>query len=316
MKGSGQTMEEKKEAKAIVFNWINGSFVDGYGIRTTIFLKGCPLRCTWCCNPDGQLFSPQLNYEAEDCTGCMGKFRCVYACPVHAISKTEDGKVRIDREKCTDCGKCSKACFFDSLTMSGQEYTAAEVFEKVKREKPYFDYSGGGLTIGGGEATCYPEFCLELIQLCHREGISVAIDTCGYMTKPNSMQVLLEADLILLDIKGLNEEEHIRNTGVTNRGIWETLDFLNQKSKSVIIRIPMIPGYNYHPERYSEMAAMLAKYENIERVDLLPFHEYGKSKYQTLGMKYMVHSHKIPPEEQEKVLTIFKEQGMQAQLGG
>lgn len=303
-------------SKALIFNMINGSFVDGYGIRTTIFLKGCPLRCTWCCNPDGQQFSPQLNYEAGDCNGCHGKYRCMEVCPRDAISKTDDGRIRIDRRKCTDCLVCTKKCFFDALTVSGTEYTAFEIFEKVKREKPYFDQSGGGLTIGGGEATCFPEFCLELIRLCHEAGISVAIDTCGYMTKPDSIRVLLEADLILLDIKGLNEQEHIRNTGVSNKGIWDTLGVLRESHKPVIIRVPMIPEYNYHMEQYPEMADRLSRYENIERVDILPFHEYGKRKYETLGMKYEVHSHKILIEEQEKIQKIFENHGLQTQIGG
>lgn len=169
---------------------------------------------------------------------------------------------------------------------------------------------------GGGEATCFPDFCLDLIKMCHEADIHVAIDTCGYMLYEKSIQVLLEADLVLLDIKGLDEQEHINNTVVSNKPIWESLHTLAQYKKPVIIRIPMIPEYNYHLEQYPELAEKLSQFQNIERIDLLPFHEYGKSRYETLGMEYRVKSHPVLAEDQEKIKTIFAKAGFHVQIGG
>lgn len=309
-------MKNEKHNTALVFNIVNGSFVDGYGIRTTVFLKGCPLKCIWCCNPEGQSYTPQLNYIEEHCNGCMEKYRCIAICQNQAIRKTEEGKVSIDRKLCISCGRCVKVCYFDALSMVGEPMTSQEVFQKVLREKAFFENSGGGLTIGGGEATCFPNFCLELIELCHKEGIHVAVDSCGYMVSERSFQVLLEADLILLDIKGMDEQEHIDNTVVSNVPIWNTLERLAAENKPVIIRVPLIPNYNYHIGQYPEMAKRLSAYKNIERVDILPFHEYGKSRYQTLGMEYRVQSEKVPIEDQIKIKEIFEAEGFLTQIGG
>lgn len=309
-------MENKYERSELIFDMVNGSLVDGYGIRTTIFLKGCPLKCTWCCNPEGQSFKQQLSFLKEHCNGCNGAYRCVNACPHGAISKSEDGKISIDRSLCDDCGECQKVCWFDALTMKGTAMTAKEVYRKISREKAFFMQSGGGLTIGGGEATSFPEFCLELIELCHADGIHVAIDSCGYMLKNNSIDVLLAADLVLFDIKGFDEEEHIQNTGVSMVPIWDTLRVLHENAKPVIVRIPMIPNYNYHIDSYAEMAEKMACFTNVERIDLLPFHEYGKSKYENLGMEYRTESHAVPQEEQELIKKIFEDKGFLVQLGG
>ena len=225
---------------ALLFNITKGSFVDGYGIRTTIFLKGCPLKCKWCCNPEGQSFAPELRLLIDRCRGC-GK--CVPLCPEKALT-ISDGLVQVDRARCTGCGKCTSACWFDALQIYGRETSAREMFDEIIRDKPFFADSGGGLTIGGGEATCWPDFCLEMIRLCHEAGINVAIDTCGYVIGEKRFSVLEQADLILFDIKGLNDAAHIANTGVSNRVIHENLRRLDALGKSVIIRYPMIPGYN------------------------------------------------------------------------
>ena len=297
-------------AVGLIFNVVHGSFVDGYGIRTTIFLKGCPLRGQWCCNPEGQSFQPQLRCIPSHCSGCG---RCVEACPRQALS-VQDGKVVVDWSRCDHCGRCVDSCWFSALELWGKPCTAREMFEVVRRDAPYYAASGGGLTIGGGEATCYPDFCLALMELCHGEGIPVAIDSCGYVTSPKGLEVLKQADLVLLDIKGIDPARHRGNTGGDNGVSWDTLRALEGWGQHVIIRIPVIPGYN--EDELEEMARRLSPFRCIERLDLICYHEFGTSKYEEIGMTYSVDASPIPPERQQEILALFQAHGFQAQLGG
>jgi len=305
-------MDNYINAKGLIFNIVHGSFVDGYGIRTTIFLKGCPLRCVWCCNPEGQGFKPQVKVISTHCNGCG---RCVEACNKAAVAIV-DGCVKIDRSLCNGCGKCAEKCWFDALDIFGKEYTAKEMFEIIARDQAFYNASGGGLTIGGGEATCYPEFCLGLIHLCHDAGINVAIDTCGYVSSGPGLEVLKQADLILFDIKGLNNEAHIRNTGFSNKMILENLQILCDSGKKIIIRIPLIPDYNDSGHELKDIAKLLSRLKCIERVDLIAFHEFGKTKYRQLNMNYAVSTSLIPEQRQEEVKALFESYGLNTQLGG
>jgi glycyl-radical enzyme activating protein len=305
-------MTDFGKAKGLIFNIVHGSFVDGYGIRTTIFLKGCPLRCVWCCNPEGQQFEPELKVVEEHCNGC-GK--CVDACPVNAVA-IEDGRVKIDRSLCDGCGECAETCWFDALEIFGKPYTAKEMFDIMVKDKAFYESSGGGLTIGGGEATYYPEFCLELISLCHEAGINVAIDTCGYIQSELGLEVLRQADLLLFDIKGMDDEKHMAATGVSNKLIHKNLHMLNDLGKSIIIRIPVIPGHNDSDEELESMAKMLSGLKSVERVDLIFFHEFGKVKYRQLGKEYKMPKISASPERQQEIKELFESYGFKTQLGG
>ncbi len=300
--------------KELIFNRINGSFVDGYGIRTTIFLKGCPLKCKWCCNPEGQSYKNQLRYIEKDCNGCGN---CLSACPENAIS-ISNGKAILEWNKCNQCGACSKVCWQDALTMAAKEESAQEIFERILLEKPYFDRSSGGLTIGGGEASSFPYFCLELISLCHASSISVAIDSCGYTIDEKSFEVLKAADLILYDIKGIDPQKHLENTGVSNTLILENFKKLSNLGKPLIVRLPIIPGYNDSIAEEDAKVDLLKKTPHVERVDILPFHTYGKSKYTELGMIYPLPDNMQPLSNQavERLLTKLKKAGLNAQIGG
>lgn len=300
--------------KALIFNKVNGSFVDGYGIRTTIFLKGCPLRCKWCCNPEGQSFSPQLRYLPDHCNGCG---RCVPLCPKSALSLA-DGIIQIDRSLCDNCGQCVDSCWQEALRMSGELRDAEDVFAEILREKPYFDRSGGGLTIGGGEASAFPEFCLELIGLCHRAGISVAVDSCGHTLRPAGVDVLKAADLILFDLKGMDPEKHRDNTGVSNETILDNFRLLTRIGKPVIVRLPIIPGYTDGEGELEKLVALLAASPNVERVDVLPFHTYGRVKYDELGMEYPLPDTLKPLADSDVayVVDALTKAGLNAQIGG
>jgi pyruvate formate lyase activating enzyme len=305
-------MSDYTQAKGLIFQVIRSSFVDGWGIRTTIFLKGCPLRCIWCCNPEGQQCPQELKVTGEKCNGCGA---CLDKCEKKAIALTPEGPV-IQRNSCDLCLDCVSACVPKALEPFARWYTAQEMFQQIVRDKPFFDASGGGLTIGGGEATLYPEFCLGLIQLCHEQGISVAIDTCGYVTTELGLEVLRQADFLLYDIKGMDEQRHIHNTGVSNRLIHENLRKLDAAGQSFIIRYPAIPGYNADDEELHAAARFLTEIHGVKRVDVIPVHRYGEVKYKQLGRTYELTATAMPPERQEEVRGIFASYGFETQLGG
>lgn len=301
----------------VVFNIVHSSFVDGYGIRTTVFLKGCPLRCLWCCNPEGQKFEPELKFVAPDCSSC-GK--CVEICPVGALAINPDPeqKLFIDREKCTMCGKCADACAVNAFGIIGKRMTVDEVMKIVCKDEYYYRKSGGGLTIGGGEATAQPDFTLALVRACKENYIHVAIDTCGFTTTENGRKALEEADLLLYDVKGIDPAEHRRNTGVSNEIILDNLKRLDSMGKPIIIRYPFIPGYNDSQETIKAIAALLEKLKSVQRVDIIGYHEYSKTRYKELGMQYPLEHIKSTPtnERLESVKTIFEQHGLKTQLGG
>ncbi len=302
--------------KGLIFNIIHGSFVDGYGIRTTIFLKGCPLKCVWCCNPEGQSFDAELKAVVEDCNGCGN---CVSECPKKAIelNKTENKiNLKVDRMLCTNCGKCIDVCYTGALTFFGKHYTVDEMFDIIKRDEQFYRSTGGGVTIGGGEATWHPDFTLNLIRKCKENYINTAVDTCGYVTSEKGLKVLEEADLLLYDFKIFDEDEHLKHTGVSNKIIKENLERLNSMGKDIIIRVPVIPGYSDLDENLNSTAEYLSKLKSIKRVDILPVHEFGKIKYAQIGMEYKLNCEPIPMERQNQILELFKSYGLNAQLGG
>ena len=306
---------EQTPLRAPVFNLVNGSFVDGPGIRTTIFLKGCRLRCKWCCNPEGQSFQPEIRFLATHCRpGCSD---CVSACPEGAIRR-ETGTLKIDRTKCIGCGRCETACFEDALRLFGKWYTPEDLMGRIRREKPYLIRSGGGVTIGGGEATCWSAFCRELIRLCHAEGIHTAIDSCGYPCTDETLAALDAADLVLFDLKGLNSARHQENTGAGNEEILRTFEHLRATNKPVIVRAPLVPGYNDSPEELAALGLLLRESPNVERVDLMPYHEYGVSKYEEIGLAYPL-TGKVEPYSQDQVrqlLEFFRTYHPNVQIGG
>ena len=306
---------EQTPLRAPVFNLVNGSFVDGPGIRTTIFLKGCRLRCKWCCNPEGQSFQPEMRFLAAHCrSGCSD---CVSACPEGAI-RQDTGTLKIDRAKCIGCGRCETACFEDALRLFGKWYTPEDLMGRIRREKPYLTRSGGGVTIGGGEATCWSAFCRELIQLCHAEGIHTAIDSCGYPCTEEALAALDAADLVLFDLKGMESARHQENTGAGNEEILRTFEHLRATNKPVIVRAPLVPGYNDSPEELAALGRLLRESPNVERVDLMPYHEYGVSKYEEIGLAYPL-AGKVEPYSQDQVrqlLEFFRTYHPNVQIGG
>ena len=305
-----------KGIKGIIFNFITGSFVDGYGVRTTIFLKGCPLRCIWCCNPEGQEIYPEIKLTASLCNLCR---KCVKVCPRGAISlspESEDEKCYIDRKLCTNCGKCLEVCPTGALDVFGKYVTVDELFHLIKRYEVYYRSSNGGVTLGGGEPTFQGEFAYALLQRLKEDHINVALDTCGYTKTDLGLKLLMEADLLLYDIKGMDPQEHLRNTGVSNEIILANLKKLDAMRKEIIIRMPIVPGYNDSESNIKSAAEFLSQLKSVKRVDLLPYHEYGKVKYKQLGREYKCRA-KPPTIEQMKSIKEFLESyGLNVQIGG
>ncbi len=302
----------ENQRKGLVFNLIHGSFVDGYGVRTTVFLKGCPLRCIWCCNPEGQSYQPELRVTCQKCDGCG---RCVTRCAKGALS-IKNGLVSVDRARCDGCYACVEACYTGALDTFGTWYTADKLMEILMRDLSFYRSTGGGVTIGGGEATGQPEFLLEILERCRQEGIHTALDTCGYVTTNLGKKALETADLLLFDIKGLNPERHKEYTGLQNDVILENLRRLSGLRRPMIIRLPVIPGYTDDQETLEAEARLLAELKSVERVDILPVHEFGRVKYEQLGLRYRLRAEPIPEQRQEEIRQLFASIGLKAQIGG
>lgn len=300
----------------LIFNVVHGSFVDGYGVRTTVFLKGCPLRCLWCCNPEGQKGYPEIRFMSSLCNGCG---RCLQVCAANAISldaKATNNKITIDRNLCTNCGKCIEVCYTGALDFFGKYTTLEELLETVKKDEQFYRESDGGVTIGGGEPTFQSSFTLEFIRECRKHYLHTAVDTCGYTLTSEGFKVLEEADLLLYDLKGINLEEHIKNTGVSNEIILENLKRLNSLEKPIIIRIPVIPDFTDSERNIESTAKFLSTFKSVIRVDIIPYHEYGKIKYEQLGREYSLNLRKLTQQKLDNIKVTLENYGLKIHLGG
>jgi glycyl-radical enzyme activating protein len=257
---------------------------------------------------------PEIKYTVTECNGC-GK--CLEICPEGALKlEPVSGKIMIDRKLCTNCGKCISVCYTGALQYFGTYYTVAEVFNIIKKDEQYYRSSGGGATIGGGEPLFQASFTYALMKTCQENYIHVAIDTCGYAVSKEQFRILSEADLLLYDLKGLDPDVHKKNTGVSNEIIISNLKKLNDMGKSIIIRIPIIPGLTVNEDNAEDIAAMLAQLKSVERVDLLPYHTYGKIKYQQLGRDYTLGALPDVQALTESTKRILESYSLNVQIGG
>jgi pyruvate formate lyase activating enzyme len=301
--------------KGIIFNIQGYCIHDGPGIRTSVFLKGCPLRCLWCQNPESHSFYPELLFAEEKCTGC-GK--CVRVCPENAIRM--NGKAsQTDRRLCKSAGLCVDACPNEARAVIGYRATADDIFKEVAADSLFYQESGGGVTLSGGEPLAQPEFAARILKNCRDAGFHTALDTCGYASWATAREVLRHVNLVLFDFKHMNPEMHMKYTGVSNELILQNAEKIhNEMSIPMQARVTLVPGFNDSPENLEATARFIAdKLSNAIPVHLLPYHRLGEAKWERLGKKNETVSIEIPSERHlAECRRIFESFGLTAIMGG
>ena len=272
--------ENAAESTAVIFNIMRFSTQDGPGIRTTVFFKGCPLSCWWCHNPESQRLQPEVLYLEERCRHCGD---CVTACPQHAIAQVE-GTVRTSA-LCRRCGQCTEVCQAEARQIAGRRLTVGELVAEIERDLIFFEESGGGVTLSGGEPLAQPRFVAALLAACRGRGIRTALETCGYAPGGVFLNLALRADLVLFDLKLMDPARHKHYTGVSNRRILANLEQLVVRGRPVTVRIPVIPGINDADDEIRQFARYLSELP-ARQVELLPYHHIGAGKYKRLGLPY------------------------------
>ncbi len=252
------------------------SLTDGPGIRTTVFFKGCNMRCTWCHNPETLSPAQDLMFYPAKCIGC-GK--CFAACPTGA-QRIVDGKHVIDRALCVKCGKCTEVCYAEALVMSGREMTVEEIMREVRQDKAYYEASGGGVTLSGGEVLCHVDFATAIAKACHEEGVAVAIETNLSFPYEHIKPLLDEVDIIMADLKLFDDEAHKKYTGISNKTTLENLSRITETP--MIVRTPLIPGVTATADNLCAIATILSGKKNLICYQLLNFNPLGASKYRSL----------------------------------
>ena len=293
-------------SKGLIFNIQKFSLHDGPGIRTTVFLKGCPLRCKWCSNPESQSKKIQVLYHKDKCCGCKN---CVQTCPQNAISFSNN-MVLIDSTKCIGCLTCVSNCPNHALINEGEYKDIKEVLEICLQDKAFYEESNGGVTISGGEGMLQPEFVKELLTELKKENIHVAIETTGYIKEEIFKELAIDFDLLLFDVKHYDSNKHFKGTGVHNELIIKNLKWAINNGINVLPRIPVIPGFNMELEDAERLSDLL-KSIGAKRVQLLPFHQFGEKKYELLNKNYELKNIKaLHPEDLKDYQQIFINKGL------
>ena len=289
----------------LVFNIQKFCIHDGPGTRTTVFLKGCPLKCRWCANPESQLEKSQLMLDRRHCIRCL---RCIQACPKGGIhADPETGYPIFDAEKCVGCGSCVNACRGDgekALSLEGKRMSVEEVVQEIMKDAVFYESSGGGVTFSGGEALMQIDFVKEVADRVREQGITTACETAGGIPEENLRKALTCMDIFLFDVKHYNSEKHVEGTGFEQEIILKNLSLAVNSGKRVIARIPIIPGYNDGPEAGKGFGELLRRY-GIKEAHLLPFHQFGEKKYENLHMEYAMQG--VPSLKKEELEWLKKE---------
>lgn len=270
-------------ASGNIFQIQRWSIHDGEGIRSTVFLKGCPLRCRWCANPESWNSTPEVLFFHERCTGCG---RCVHVCDAGAIT-VEAGATKVfSTGKCRGCGKCCEVCPAGARKKMGSRVTVEEVMKVIKRDAIFYRESGGGVTFSGGEPFAQLEFLRQLVVSCNRLDINTAVETCGYFDWDQVKDIFEILDCVFVDIKHMDGQVHKKWTGVSNRRILENITLISQMHPNVVVRVPLIEEVNAGEQNIRRMCDFLRQNTRVEGVEILPYHDFGESKYNALGAEF------------------------------
>jgi pyruvate formate lyase activating enzyme len=296
-----------------VFDIKKFSIHDGPGIRTTVFFKGCPLGCWWCHNPESQISARELMVRESRCIRCGA---CLAHCSQGAISSQGDGVVT-DGELCTVCGACVDACYAEAREIVGREMTVDQVMAVVERDVPFYDESGGGVTFSGGEPLMQPAFLEALLKACRAQEIHTALDTCGFASWTTIDRIRGDVDLFLYDLKLLDDDRHRRFTGVSNALILKNIQELSMRGHDIILRIPIIPGFNDDGENMRQIAEFSAALPHLLQVNILPYHHTAADKYERLNRDYALPETQPPPREtMTGIKELLEQHKLRVKTGG
>lgn len=288
-----------------IFNIQKYSVHDGPGIRTIVFLKGCPLRCQWCCNPESQSPALEIGYNAEN---CIGDHRCIAHCPVQALSLAQDGSILIDRDACLpDCDVCTNVCPPKALIKYGKRKTVKEVLDMVERDAQFYARSGGGLTVSGGEPFMHREFLMALLREAKKRRINTAIETCGYADENTVLDACRYLDYLLFDIKTMDSDTHKLVTGKPNRPILRNLKKIRSEFPKlpIHVRTPVIPGVNDNMEAIGAICDLVRSLPGV-RYEVLPYHRMGQQKYKYLGREYTIEADRVDAAVMKQIETLVR----------
>lgn len=297
----------------LVFNIQKYSIHDGEGIRTTIFFKGCPMDCKWCHNPESQAYTKAVMHNAEKCVGCGN---CITKCPQDAIS-IENGSILTAKEKCNFCESCTDVCLNNAREIAGKAYTVDEIMKEIEKDKMFYDQSNGGVTLSGGEVmTQDMNYILSILKKCNRMGYRVNIDTCGHASFKNFEKIMPYVDTFLYDIKHMDNELHKELTGQGNELVLGNLIKLSEKGAKINIRMPLVEGINSDDEHIGKVIDFLSNLK-ISKINLLPYHNTGKSKYEKMGIRYEGDNYRAPDDERMETIRLrFEKNNFNAKIGG
>lgn len=297
-----------------VFDIKRYSIHDGPGIRTTVFLKGCGLRCLWCHNPESVAPGPELMHWPARCVRCHA---CLAACPRGAVSKDADGAVAVDRARCDLCGKCAEACLYDAMQTVGREMSVDEVLAEVARDLVFYEQSGGGVTLSGGDPAIQADFAEAVLDACRGRGIRTAVDTAGAAPAGVLERLAAKADLVLYDLKVMDDARHRELTGASNGPVLDNLKRLAAGRTEVWVRLPLVAGANDDDGNIRRTIDFLKGLGTVGRVGLLPYHPGGVEKARRIGRETQVRRFETPSEERTAAVeAAFREAGFEVRRGG